>query len=352
MLNKKNLSPQRLAAVTALLLALVIAAGSLLLRRELLSFIGTFVLTFLLAYGSFLYTLQQFIYRKIKLVYKFIYQTKATKREEFFYKNVLPQKTIEEVSEDVEQWAIQKSDEIESLQRNEKFRKEFLLNLAHELKTPVFAVQGYVHTLMDGAVNDPKVNKLFLQNAAKSIDRLCTLIDDLDEISRLESGEMQVNKEHFVIQELVKDVFDSLSLKAEQKQLKFSIKKGCETPLLPVFADKEKIRQVLINLVDNSIKYGRQGGNTIASFYNMDGQRVLVEISDDGLGIAAEHLPRIFERFYRTDHARSRDEGGTGLGLAIVKHIVEAHGQTINIRSLPDLGSTFGFTLEKGIPAK
>src|SRR5690242_18570904 len=167
MLNKKNLSPQRLAAVTALLLALIIAAGSLLLRRELLSFIGTFVLTFLLAYGSFLYTLQQFIYRKIKLVYKFIYQTKATKREEFFYKNVLPQKTIEEVSEDVEQWAIQKSDEIESLQRNEKFRKEFLLNLAHELKTPVFAVQGYVHTLMDGAVNDPKVNKLFLQNAAK-----------------------------------------------------------------------------------------------------------------------------------------------------------------------------------------
>lgn len=346
MFKTKNLSPQRLAALTALLLALILAGGSLLLKPEWTGFAITFVLTFLLAYGLFSYMLQQFIYRKIKLIYKFIYQTKATRREEFFYKNVLPQKTIEEVSEDVEKWAIQKSDEIESLRRNEKFRKEFLQNLAHELKTPVFAVQGYVHTLMDGAVNDPAVNKLFLQNAAKSIDRLCSLIADLDEISRLESGEMQLNREPFVIQELMKDVFDALSLKAKQKQIRFSIKKGCEAPPLTVFADKEKIRQVLINLVDNSIKYGRHDGNTIASFYNMDGQRVLVEISDDGLGISEEHLSRVFERFYRTDRARSRDAGGTGLGLAIVKHIVEAHEQTINVRSLPDLGSTFGFTLE------
>jgi two-component system phosphate regulon sensor histidine kinase PhoR len=150
-----------------------------------------------------------------------------------------------------------------------------------------------------------------------------------------------------VIQELIKDVFDTLSLKANTKGIKFQIKKGCEAPI-HVLADKEKVRQVLINLVDNSIKYGRPDGHTVASIYIMDDKRVLIEISDDGIGISEEHLSRVFERFYRTDRARSRDIGGTGLGLAIVKHIIEAHGQTINIRSKPEIGSTFGFTLESG----
>lgn len=347
MFKTKNLSPQKIASFTALCISVTVAIASRLISNDWMISVLAFVGTFLLAYFLYLYTLQHFIYRKIKLIYKFIYQTKATKKEEFFYKNLLPQKTIEEVSEDVEKWAIQQKDEIENLERNEKFRKEFLLNLAHELKTPIFAVQGYIHTLLDGAIEDPKVNKIFLKNATKNIDRLCRLVDDLDEISKLESGELKINKEVFVIQDLVKDVFDTLLLKANQKQIKFSIKKGCETPL-QVLADKERIRQVLINLIDNSIKYGKQGGNTVASFYNMDGQRILVEISDDGTGISETHLPRIFERFYRTDTARSRDVGGTGLGLAIVKHIIEAHGQTINVRSKPDIGSTFGFTLEVG----
>ena len=158
---------------------------------------------------------------------------------------------------------------------------------------------------------------------------------------------MTINKELFVVQDLVKDVFDTLSLKANQKDIKFSIKKGCEAPVY-VMADKEKIRQVLINLIENSVKYGKPDGQTIASIYNMDGKRVLIEISDSGIGMSEEHLPRVFERFYRTDRARSRDIGGTGLGLAIVKHIVEAHDQTINVRSKLDVGSTFGFTLELG----
>lgn len=347
MFKAKNLSPQKLAGFTALILSAIIALGSLLVDGNWKVVTGAFLLTFLVSYYLYLYTLQNFIYRKIKLIYKFIYQTKASKREEFFQKNILPLKTIEEVSEDVEKWASQKREELENLRRNEEFRKEFLLNLSHELKTPIFAVQGYIHTLLDGALEDPTVNKMFLKNATKNIDRLCRLIDDLDEISKLESGEMTINKEIFVIQDLVKDVFDTLSLKANTKGIKFNIKKGCEAPI-PVLADKEKIRQVLINLVDNSIKYGKPDGHTIASFYNMDGKRVLVEISDDGIGMSEDHLPRVFERFYRTDRARSRDIGGTGLGLAIVKHIVEAHDQSITVRSKPEIGSTFGFTLESG----
>lgn len=347
MFKAKNLSPQKLAGFTALILSVIITLGTLLINAHWKIVLTAFVLTFLVSYYLYLYTLQNFIYRKIKLIYKFIYQTKASKREEFFNKNILPLKTIEEVSEDVEKWASQKKEELDMLRRNEEFRKEFLLNLSHELKTPIFAVQGYIHTLLDGALEDPNVNKLFLKNATKNIDRLCRLIDDLDEISKLESGEMTINGENFVIQDLIKDVFDTLSLKANTKGIKFNVKKGCEAPI-HVLADKEKVRQVLINLVDNSIKYGRPDGHTVASIYIMDDKRVLIEISDDGIGIAEEHLPRVFERFYRTDRARSRDIGGTGLGLAIVKHIIEAHGQTINIRSKPEIGSTFGFTLESG----
>ncbi|MCF6402372.1 ATP-binding protein [Chitinophaga filiformis] len=347
MFKAKNLSPQKLAGFTALILSVIITLGTLLINAHWKIVLIAFVLTFLVSYYLYLYTLQNFIYRKIKLIYKFIYQTKASKREEFFNKNILPLKTIEEVSEDVEKWASQKKEELDMLRRNEEFRKEFLLNLSHELKTPIFAVQGYIHTLLDGALEDPNVNKIFLKNATKNIDRLCRLIDDLDEISKLESGEMTINGENFVIQDLIRDVFDTLSLKANTKGIKFNVKKGCEAPI-HVLADKEKVRQVLINLVDNSIKYGRPDGHTVASVYIMDDKRVLIEISDDGIGIAEEHLPRVFERFYRTDRARSRDIGGTGLGLAIVKHIVEAHGQTINIRSKPEIGSTFGFTLESG----
>ena len=300
---------------------------------------------FLGSYGLILYTLQTFIYRKIKLIYKFIYQTKASKREEFYYKNILPQKSIDEVREDVETWAHQRKEEIELLQQNETFRKEFLQNLSHELKTPIFAIQGYVDTLINGAMDNADVNKKFLQSTSRNIDRLVNLVDDLDAISKLESGEQHLQKDSFTIQELVKEVYETLSIKADKREIKCIIKKGCEQPL-SVYADKEKIRQVFINLVDNAIKYGKQLGTIEASFYKVDGARILIEISDDGSGIAEEHLLRIFERFYRTDLARSRKVGGSGLGLAICKHIVEAHGQTIHVRSKIDVGSTFGFTLQ------
>jgi two-component system phosphate regulon sensor histidine kinase PhoR len=174
---------------------------------------------------------------------------------------------------------------------------------------------------------------------------MVTLVEDLDEISRLESGQQPMYKENFVIQDMIRETFESLSIKISAKNIKCSIKKGCESPIT-VFADKEKIRQVIINLMSNATKYGKKDGSIVASIYKTDGKHVLIEFSDDGMGISEEHLPRIFERFYRTDRGRSRDVGGTGLGLAICKHIVEAHGQTMHVRSKLDVGTTIGFTLE------
>jgi len=279
------------------------------------------------------------------LIYKLIHHTKATKKEEMYFKYILPQKGIDEVREDVEQWAEKRNEEIELLRQNEAFRKEFLQNLAHEFKTPIFAIQGYVDTLLNGAMEDEEVRKKFLENTSRNVDRLVNLVDDLDEISKLERGEQLLYKQNFVIQDMIRDVFDSLSLAASQKNIRHIIKKGCETPIV-VFADKEKIRQVLINMVENAIKYGKLGGTIVASCYKTDERNVLVEVSDDGIGIEEEHLRRIFERFYRTDAARSRDRGGTGLGLAICKHIIEAHGHSIHVRSTLDVGTTIGFTLD------
>ena len=345
-LDTKNLSPRLLSFITAIIIATANALLSLFLHQSWYTPFFVFIITFFIIYGLYYYTLQRFIYRKIKIIYKFIYQTKATKKEEFFYKNILPQKSIEEVSADVQKWAMQRKDEIEMLRANEQFRKEFLMNLAHELRTPIFSVQGYVDTLLGGALEDKEVNKKFLNNASKSIDRLVRLVDDLDEISKLESGKIPVIQESFVIQDLIKDVYEEFLLKAKERGILLSFKKGTERPIY-VNADKQKIKQVLVNLIENAIKYGNDQGSVIAGCYEMDDKHVYIEISDDGPGIAEEHLPRIFERFYRADRSRARAIGGTGLGLAIVKHIIDAHGQTVNVRSKQGVGSSFGFTLDR-----
>jgi len=345
-IKTKNPSPRFLSSVTALLISTVNALLSLTLESAWYVPLIVFAVTFPIVYWLYYYTLQRFIYRKIKLIYKFIYQTKATKKEEFFYENILPQKSLEEVGKDVERWASQKKNEIELLRANEQFRKEFLMNLAHELRTPIFTVQGYVDTLANGALNDPDVNHKFLTNASKGIDRLVRLVDDLDEISKLESGRIPIVQESFVIQDLIKDVYEELSLFAKERNIQFEFKKGTERPI-NVYADKPKIKQVLVNLVENAIKYGNEGGIITAGCYDVDEKHSYIEISDNGPGISEEHLARIFERFYRADRSRSRTIGGTGLGLAIVKHIVEAHGQTVTARSTPGVGSSFGFTLER-----
>lgn len=345
MFSTKNLSPGQLSAFTAALLSIPIALGIYALTGQWKTSLIALGLIFAGGYAMIQFTLERFIYRKIKLIYKLIHQTKATRREEFYNKYILPKKSIDEVREDVEAWGEQQQQEIAILQKNEAYRKEFLQNLAHEFKTPIFAIQGYVDTLLDGAAEDKEVLMKFLDKTSKNTSRLVNLVNDLDEISRLESGEQLLYKQNFVIQDLILEVYDFLSIKMQPKHIHASIKKGCETPLT-VFADKEKIKQVLINLVENSAKYGKPGGSIVASIYPIDGRHVLVEISDDGIGIEEEHLPRIFERFYRTDTARSRDKGGSGLGLAICKHIIEAHGQTIHVRSRPEIGTTVGFTLE------
>lgn len=345
MFKTKNLSPQQLSAFTALSLSVPISLGIWLIRPDWVIALVSLLVTFIGSYLLIRFVLESFIYRKIKLIYKFIYQTKASKREETYYKYILPQKGIDEVRKDVEQWAEQRSAEIELLKTNEAYRKEFLQNLAHEFKTPIFAIQGYVDTLLNGAIDNPEVRIRFLENAAKNVDRMVNLVEDLDEISKLESGQQPLYKENFVIQEMIRESYETLSIKWQARNMRCSIKKGCESPIT-VFADKEKIRQVIINLLENAIKYGKRDGSIVASVYKTDGQHVLIELSDDGIGISEEHLPRIFERFYRTDRGRSRDVGGTGLGLAICKHIVEAHGQTMHVRSKLDVGTTIGFTLD------
>jgi len=344
--DTKNLSPRQLSFFSAIIVSLVNAILVILLYPVWYISLVVFILTFIPTYLLYYYTLQRFIYRKIKLIYKFIYQTKATRQEEIFYENILPRKSIDEVSEDVQKWATQRKAEIELLRANEQFRKEFLMNLAHELRTPIFSVQGYVDTLLGGALTDDTVNRKFLNNASKSIDRLVRLVDDLDEISKLESGKIPIIQESFVIQDLIKDVYEEFSLIAKEKKIILDFKKGTERPLV-VYADKPKIKQVLVNLIENAIKYGNEDGTVTAGCYEMDDKHIYIEISDNGPGIAEEHLARIFERFYRADRSRSRSIGGTGLGLAIVKHIVEAHGQTVTVRSKPGVGSSFGFTLEK-----
>jgi two-component system, OmpR family, phosphate regulon sensor histidine kinase PhoR len=262
-----------------------------------------------------------------------------------YYKYILPQKSMDDVREDVEAWAEQRRKEIESLKQDQTFRKEFLQNLSHEFKTPVFAIQGYVDTLLQGAMENPEINKNFLEKAARNVERLAHLIQDLDEISKLERGEIRLNKQNFIIQDLIRDVYESVAFLAEQQHISFSFKKGCEKPLT-VYADKEKIRQVLSNLVENAIKYGKYKGSVVASVYNTDEKTILIEISDDGMGISEKNLNRIFERFYRTQEGRSRNITGSGLGLAICKHIVEAHEHSIHVRSKTDVGTTVGFTLD------
>lgn len=345
MFKAKNLSPNKLSLFTALFLSVPVSIAFFLVSGVWYAGIIAFGVTLLGSYLLIRFVLESFIYRKIKLIYKFIYQTKASKKEEMYYKYILPNKSIDEVREDVEEWAEQKKAEIDVLRNNESFRKEFLQNLSHEFKTPIFSIQGYVDTLLNGALENPAVNRKFLENTYKNVERMVNLVSDLDEITKLESGEQPLYKENFIIQDLIKYVFETLSIKIVERNIKVSIKKGCEQPIY-VFADKEKIGRVLTNLVENAVKYGKQGGSIIASVYNTDDQHVLVEISDDGIGIAEEHLSRIFERFYRTDTGRSRNVGGTGLGLSICKHIIEAHGQTIHVRSKPDVGTTIGFTLE------
>jgi two-component system phosphate regulon sensor histidine kinase PhoR len=252
---------------------------------------------------------------------------------------------INDVEQEVKEWAGAKKREIDVLKKQEQFRREFLSNVSHEFKTPLFAIQGYIETLQDCIVDDPEMATKFLKKAANNVDRLSYLINDLDSISKLESGEIPINYQKFDFVGLAKEVMEGLEDNAKNKNIKLSFKEKYTSPAY-VKADREKIRQVMINLVQNSLKYGKPNGSTAIKIFELHDQ-YLIEVTDDGIGIEEKHLARLFERFYRIDSHRSREEGGTGLGLAIVKHILEAHQQIISVRSTLQIGTTFAFTLEK-----
>lgn len=344
MFKEKNLSPKQLAALTALLIATLIALSIFMLFSNPKLCITYFIVSFISIYFLMGQILEYFIYRKIKLIYKLISQTKASKREEAYQKYVLPQKGIDDVREDVEEWAAQKAKEIQDLQSNEAFRKEFLQNLSHEIKTPIFAIQGYLELLGDGAMEDAVTGPKFVKQAQSNVQRLVQLLSDVDAITNLEINKDPILKQSFIIQDIINEAVNNLSVKWIKKNIQFQFKKGSEAPTY-VFADKNKIYQVIVNILSNAAKYGKIDGQITASVYKMEDQKILIELSDDGIGIAEEHLPRLFERFYRTDDARNREIGGTGLGLAICKHIIEAHGETIHVRSKVNVGTTLGFTL-------
>ncbi|MCB9014838.1 MAG: sensor histidine kinase [Lentimicrobiaceae bacterium] len=303
-------------------------------------------LVFIASYLLFKYTLEKFIYEKIKIIYKTIRNLKLSKESD---RNIIIKEgAIDKVNQEVLEWGENKKKEIEELKSMAKYRREFLGNVSHELKTPIFNIQGYVLTLLDGGLEDPSINKEYLMRTEKSINRMIAIVEDLETISQLESNQLHLHTSRFDIISLAREVVEFLEIKSKKRDKTIVFGENYEKPVY-VVADKERIRQVLINLVDNSIKYGNPDkGKTKISFFDMD-ETVLIEVTDNGNGIEAADLPRIFERFYRTDKGRSREQGGSGLGLAIVKHIIEAHEQTINVRSTPGVGTTFAFTLSKGI---
>lgn len=296
------------------------------------------------SYFTVLMYLDRYIYRKIKLIYKTIHNQKVStdiKREGVD----LDQPIIDDVEQEVEEWAANQRLQIDQYERFAEYRRRYVGDISHELKTPIFNIQGYLHTLLEGGYHDEKISMSFLKKAAKNVERLQTIVEDLSAISRLESGELILDTDVFDLKELASEVLEELDLKSNEMGIELGFKPGADSAFM-VKADRESIRQVLVNLVTNSIKYGNPGGGTRIGFYDMDAY-ILCEVADNGIGIPAKHLPHVFDRFYRVDKSRSRQKGGSGLGLAIVKHIMEAHQQTINVRSSPGLGSTFGITLAK-----
>lgn len=252
---------------------------------------------------------------------------------------------VTDLNQEVTLWADNQSEEIKKLRQLEKYRKDFLGNVSHELKTPIFNIQGYILTLLDGGMKDVNINKLYLKRAEKSTNRLINIVEDLDSIARLESGEFKLRMEHFNLVKVVEEVIEYLEMQAKEKNIKI-VFDGKTNKAIKVVADKKRIMEVIGNLVNNSIKYGKEGGKTTIGFMD-NGENILVDITDNGIGIEENNLPRIFERFYRVDKSRSRESGGTGLGLSIVKHIIQAHNQTITVRSKAGQGTTFIFSLDK-----
>jgi two-component system phosphate regulon sensor histidine kinase PhoR len=342
-----NLKPIHLLIGGSAIISGITLFITFLLNLQLIDFplwilIGLPITTGLISFGVFYFFIKHFINDRLKLLYKSIRKGKMTKENEISFK--ITDDVIANAEIETQLWTEERNKEISKLKEQEEFRREFLGNLAHELKTPIFSIQGYILTLLDGGLEDENVNRTFLERASKATDRMVSIIEDLDQITKMEADALKLEMRPFDIVELVTDIFESLEMMAKEKNIKLLFAKEYSSTF--VIGDKPKIAQVLVNLITNSIFYGNKDGTTIVRFYKMD-DIITIEVSDNGPGIEEEHLPRLFERFYRVEKSRNRNDGGSGLGLAIAKHIVESHRQTISVRSTYGVGSTFSFSLDK-----
>lgn len=300
-------------------------------------------LVFCIAFWVIRMYVERYIYDRIKLIYKMMHDSKGSANKN--YKQAISQTTIQEVQQEVLEWGHSYEDSIHKLQAQEQYRKEYIGNISHELKTPLFTLLGYISTLLDGGLHDDSINTKYLIRSEKNINRLVDIVQELETISQLESGQLKLNIERCDIKAICDEVIEALEIKAGRKNVRIYYAKAYDKPIY-VRADKKQIHRLLSNLMKNAIKYGFSHTGTIKiSFFDMD-DKVLTELADNGPGIAPEDLSRVFERFYRAEKGRSREAGGTGLGLAIVKHIAEAHQQRVYVRSSLGIGSTFGFTLQ------
>ena len=287
------------------------------------------------------YRVERFIYKRVKNIYDDLTLLESTS----LIKGPITT-DMQTLTQEIDRFARDKKIEIEALKGREKYRKEFLGNVSHELKTPLFTVQGYILTLLDGAMDDKNIREKYLQRASKGVERLSYIVKDLDMITKLEVGDLSLNIDVFDIVALIKNVFDTFEIRATKKKQTLTFDTEYNIPIM-VRADKERIQQVLANLIVNSLKYGSEKGTTEISIENLIKNKVIVRVTDNGEGIQKNDLPRLFERFYRVDKSGSRKEGGSGLGLSIVKHIIEAHHEKIYVESEIGIGSEFSFTLEK-----
>ena len=301
-----------------------------------------FLLLFFFIFSVFLihYRIERFILNKIKGIYNDLSPSGVSMSQQ------IVQSDMEALRESVQKFADDKKLEIETLREKEDYRKEFIGNISHELKTPLFTIQGYVLTLLEGAIGDKNVREKYLKRTAKGVERLIYVVKDLDLITQFESGIKTIDRSYFDIKQLVENVFDLLEMQAIKNKISIGFAREYPQSFL-VFADEERIQQVLTNLIVNSLKYGVKKGKTEVSLEELSEEKILIKISDNGEGVAEEHLPRLFERFYRVDKSGNRKAGGSGLGLAIVKHIIEAHQEKLLVESTPGVGSEFSFTLQR-----
>ncbi len=341
----KTYSPRRLSFYIGAVLAIISIVFLVIIQALSVPVYSYFILAIIyfgIIYFLMINILKIYIDDKIEPLYKIIRDIPAKEKKKI--QTAKKDNIIANVHVEVEKWAKDQIDEIARLKHLERYRKEFVGNVSHELKTPIFNIQGYILTLLEGGIDDSNINKLYLKRTEKSIDRMISIVEDLESINKLESGEMKLKIETFDLVKLVDEVFEMEMLMANERKISLQFKRPEKA--VKIRADKKRILEILTNLVANGIKYNKRKGHVNISFYDLP-DNVMVEVADNGIGIEKEHLSRIFERFYRVDKSRSREQGGTGLGLSIVKHIIEAHEQTINVKSVVDEGTTFTFTLEK-----